>query len=260
MKIILSENQIQSIIRQQLIENQLINEGNMGMLEKSIYSLMFMGLLSVETLYQYLQHNPYIPEQQKEIIIQDAEDFEEYQEKEMWREIANDAIITVYNAVPAQCNADCGTTASGFKLNLNNVASHKIVATTAFATVQQAGTAQVSERSKCASNSCFVSKSTDFRGFCIVGIAFIVMVMTKSSPLVIPPSIPPALFVFLIKNTYICKVKNKKKKNLKALLIWSIIIYLVEVIYHVLFLYLSTVQIIVLSVHQKQCTRTCSLI
>lgn len=128
MKIILSENQIQSIIRQQLIENQLINEGNMGMLEKSIYSLMFMGLLSVETLYQYLQHNPYIPEQQKEIIIQDAEDFEEYQEKEMWREIANDAIITVYNAVPAQCNADCGTTASGFKLNLNNVASHKIVA------------------------------------------------------------------------------------------------------------------------------------
>lgn len=128
MKIILSENQIQSIIRQQLIENQLINEGNMSTLEKGVYTLMFMGLLSVETLYQYLQHNPYIPEEQKQEIIADAENFEEYQETEMWREIANDAIITVYNAVPAQCNADCGTTASGFKLNLNNVASHKIVA------------------------------------------------------------------------------------------------------------------------------------
>lgn len=128
MKIVLTENQLQTIIKQQLLKEQLINENDMSMLQKSIYSLLFMGIISVETLYQYVNHNENIPEPQKEEIIANIENFEEYQETEMWKEIADDAVITVYNAVPGQCNADCGTTASGFKLNLNNVASHRVVA------------------------------------------------------------------------------------------------------------------------------------
>ena len=43
-----------------------------------------------------------------------------------------------------------------------------------------------------------VFKETDFSGFLIVGIAFIEALTTNSSPFVIPPSIPPALFVFLV--------------------------------------------------------------
>lgn len=48
--------------------------------------------------------------------------------KEEWAPIAEDAVITVYNARPEQCNSDFGVTASGFRLNLNNVGAHKIVA------------------------------------------------------------------------------------------------------------------------------------
>lgn len=45
-----------------------------------------------------------------------------------WTEICNDAVITVYNAKANQCNDDVEHTASMFRLNLNDVASHKIVA------------------------------------------------------------------------------------------------------------------------------------
>lgn len=48
--------------------------------------------------------------------------------KNIWNLAADDVIATVYNAVPAQCDDDCDTTASMFKLNLKDVMSHKIIA------------------------------------------------------------------------------------------------------------------------------------
>jgi len=45
-----------------------------------------------------------------------------------WTEVSNDALATVYNAVPAQCNNDVLHTASMFKLNLNNVLSQRVIA------------------------------------------------------------------------------------------------------------------------------------
>lgn len=42
--------------------------------------------------------------------------------------ISTDAVVTVYNACKEQCNDDYGTTASGFKLNVNNPQSHKVCA------------------------------------------------------------------------------------------------------------------------------------
>lgn len=48
--------------------------------------------------------------------------------KEEWVPACNDAIVTVYNAKPEQCNKDVKHTASMFNLNLNNVGAHKIVA------------------------------------------------------------------------------------------------------------------------------------
>lgn len=45
-----------------------------------------------------------------------------------WKEVANDALATVYNAVPAQCNNDVLHTASMFKLDLNNVLAQRVIA------------------------------------------------------------------------------------------------------------------------------------
>jgi len=47
---------------------------------------------------------------------------------EAWTEVSNDALATVYNAVPAQCNNDVLHTASMFKLNLGDVLSQRVIA------------------------------------------------------------------------------------------------------------------------------------
>lgn len=48
--------------------------------------------------------------------------------QEQWTLIADDVLTTVYNAEPKQCNADVTHTASMFRLNLNDVLSHRIIA------------------------------------------------------------------------------------------------------------------------------------
>lgn len=45
-----------------------------------------------------------------------------------WVLVASDVVTTVYNAVPNQCDSTPNYTASGFKLDLTNVATHKIIA------------------------------------------------------------------------------------------------------------------------------------
>ena len=45
-----------------------------------------------------------------------------------WTEVSNDALATVYNAVPSQCNNDVLHTASMFKLNLGDVLSQRVIA------------------------------------------------------------------------------------------------------------------------------------
>lgn len=47
---------------------------------------------------------------------------------EAWQEVSNDALATVYNAVPGQCNNDVVHTASMFKLDLSNVLSQRVIA------------------------------------------------------------------------------------------------------------------------------------
>ena len=47
---------------------------------------------------------------------------------EAWQEVSNDALATVYNAVPGQCNNDVLHTASMFKLNLKDVLSQRVIA------------------------------------------------------------------------------------------------------------------------------------
>ena len=45
-----------------------------------------------------------------------------------WQEVSNDALATVYNAVPSQCNNDVVHTASMFKLDLDDVLSQRVIA------------------------------------------------------------------------------------------------------------------------------------
>lgn len=45
-----------------------------------------------------------------------------------WRLVSDEVEATVYNAVPEQCDKDCMHTASMFKLNLDDVYSHRIIA------------------------------------------------------------------------------------------------------------------------------------
>lgn len=47
---------------------------------------------------------------------------------QQWELIASDVMATVYNAVPEQCNDDISHTASMFRLNLQDVLSHRIIA------------------------------------------------------------------------------------------------------------------------------------
>lgn len=73
---------------------------------------------TIETEYKYKTQNGYcqVEEIAKEQIIEE------------WQLIAENVIATVYNAVPDQCDSDPLHTASMFKLNLDDIYSHKIIA------------------------------------------------------------------------------------------------------------------------------------
>lgn len=49
-------------------------------------------------------------------------------ERQTWTLVTEDVTATVYNAVPSQCNDDVAHTASMYRLNLDDVLSHRIVA------------------------------------------------------------------------------------------------------------------------------------
>src|SRR3989337_3576437 len=70
-------------------------------------------------------------------------------------------------------------------------------ATTASAMTAAAGTAQVSDLSTLALKGFFVSISTERSGLYRVGIGFMAALRTIGSPFDMPPSMPPALLVFL---------------------------------------------------------------
>ena len=79
--------------------------------------------------------------------------------------------------------------------NFSSSASARTSATIASPTTAAAGTAQTSLRSIAAGDSVMVVRSTERSGFISVEIGFMQAVTRMSSPLVTPPSRPPALFV-----------------------------------------------------------------
>src|SRR6266545_2307120 len=79
--------------------------------------------------------------------------------------------------------------------NFSISVSARTMATMASPTTAAAGTAQTSLRSTAAGLSVIVVRSTERSGFISVEIGFMYAVRRRSSPLVTPPSRPPALLV-----------------------------------------------------------------
>ena len=114
-KIYLTEAQFRALVEQSLLDESavdIIQRVSAGVLGAS---LALTGIAAINNL----------SEPQKQEI--EAKIVEAIPEEE-WRMIANDVTVTVYNAVPSQCNADVQHTASMFKLNLKNPEDHKIIA------------------------------------------------------------------------------------------------------------------------------------
>lgn len=126
-----------------LMEQQMLNESLGSILEK-----VAAGVLSVYMACSMVRGCKSLPEVEKNRMIQQIEQVAQRSEQANpldsvaaqankvdsaniqgeWRRISNQAIVTVYNAKPEQCNADVQHTASMFRLNLDAPESHKIVA------------------------------------------------------------------------------------------------------------------------------------
>lgn len=114
-KIYLTESQLNT-----LLEQQIINENFHSLLKK-----VAVGALPAITAIAIIAGLENVSDEIKatmELEIAETAPINE------WEPIANDVVVTVYNAVPSQCNNDVQHTASMFRLNLKDPASHKIIA------------------------------------------------------------------------------------------------------------------------------------
>ena len=134
-KIIINEEQLKTIIKEVQQREMLEEALKMGDIKSAILKGLGYGMTTA-AIIGYLIAGNYLSNQNE---IQMAKQYAIDKEQEMrmydevrkswdWQLAANDVHATVYNAEPKQCNADCGRTASMFRLNLNDVGSHRIIA------------------------------------------------------------------------------------------------------------------------------------
>lgn len=114
-KIYLTEAQFNA-----LMEQQILNESFKSVLQK-----VALGAISVSMALSMIAGLEKLSDAQKEQMESEVVNAAPAEE---WKMIADDVVVTVYNAVPAQCNADVRHTASMFKLDLKNPEAHKIIA------------------------------------------------------------------------------------------------------------------------------------
>lgn len=133
--IILTEEQLNYILTKEMINEGAIKNickklfygcNTIDDYLKKIVGLISMGALTVSMAVNLINFGGTLlsKEDNNKLKLELAE----MADSRDWKPVCNDAIVTVYNAVPEQCNNDIEHTASMFRLNLNDVASHKIVA------------------------------------------------------------------------------------------------------------------------------------
>ena len=148
MKIILTESQARALLNEEVIMENFFRKGmSFDEILNAVKYLAKHKLLTaaiIAGIVAYFHLSPQ-QEQQVEQMAQTEQVAPEAEPEEPeapaltreellanppgdWEPIANDVLATVYNAVPAQCNNDAVHTASMFKLNLNDVLSHRIIA------------------------------------------------------------------------------------------------------------------------------------
>lgn len=135
-KVILTESQIRTLVENQiLMESMFKNVRNFSDLLKIVKNLAFKGVLTaslITNICLYYQLNDAQKEQIQAVaeetteVVDDTSSSEE--DNSPWQLVCGGAMATVYNAVAGQCDADCGRTASMFRLNLKNPYSHRIIA------------------------------------------------------------------------------------------------------------------------------------
>lgn len=104
-------------------------------LAKFLIGLLYAGTISLNVALDYVNSSDEVGEEEKPKIVQSIKQAVTNNTKNTvneelptWKLVDDKSIITVYNALPRQCNNDCSHTASMFTLDLNNVGSHKICA------------------------------------------------------------------------------------------------------------------------------------
>lgn len=120
-RLIVTEAQMERIV-----ERLVLSEG--GGDPNRIVLLFKKGLVSAALAISLITAIDTLSEPEKSAYREMIEKEMKTSEKPQWRLAADDVTVTVYNACAGQCNDDFRHTASMFRLNLNDVASHRIVA------------------------------------------------------------------------------------------------------------------------------------
>lgn len=96
-----------------------------------IYTLCFVASCNSamgNSEIAYIVEEVAIEEENVEEIVEEVEVKTDNNVYTPWVLAASDVVTTVYNAVAGQCDSTPNYTASGFKLNLNDVESHRVIA------------------------------------------------------------------------------------------------------------------------------------
>lgn len=131
----MTESQFNILIESNLIMESIFGFNSIGNFKNEIKGLikkLLIGGMSIAAIIATVNNycdDRGIPEQSKQEVLSIVNDLSNSSvEKSDWVLVDDNTVATVYNAVPSQCNADCGNTASMFRLNLDDVLSHRIIA------------------------------------------------------------------------------------------------------------------------------------
>ena len=145
MKLILTEQQLTTLLCEEALVESVFHKGMTfdeivaavkklgmkGLLTASIIMniVMMFGLNSAQKkALENIAQIEQTVEAKKKACEFNAVDGKWEKNPEAWEEVSSDALATVYNAVPSQCNNDVVHTASMFKLDLKDVLSQRVIA------------------------------------------------------------------------------------------------------------------------------------
>lgn len=134
MKLLITESQLTELKNFQIVEELAIslNEGNdFKYWINKIKAALVAGVSAAAIIAAISKSN--ISSQEKEALAKMVQTEmvghgQPIVKPAAWELLASDVTATVYHAVPSQCDDDVQHTASMFKLNLDDVASHRIIA------------------------------------------------------------------------------------------------------------------------------------